>query len=63
MSLKEAIAQVLREANEPVHYREVCNRVIASGLWNSSGKTPEATVSATLASNKRAFARVSPSVV
>ncbi len=62
MSLKEAVAQVLREANEPIHYREICKRVIASGLWNSSGKTPEATVSATLASNKRTFARVSPGV-
>ncbi len=62
MSLKEAIAQVLREANEPIHYKEICNRVIASGLWNSSGKTPEATVSATLASNKRLFARVTPGI-
>lgn len=60
MLLKDAIAKVLRESNQPMHYREICKLVIASGLWTSNGRTPEATVSAALASNKRTFNRVTP---
>jgi restriction system protein len=62
MSLRDATIQVLQEANGPLHYREICKRVLAAGLWATSGKTPEATLSATLASNKRSFSRISPGV-
>ncbi len=59
MSLKDAIVQVLGEADGPLHYKVICDQVLERGLWKSAGKTPAATVSATLASNKRSFSRIS----
>lgn len=43
-----AVIQVLKDAGEPLHYKEIARRVLDSHLWTSSGKTPEATVSAQL---------------
>jgi len=45
----DAIQQVLADAGEPLHYREITQRVLSQGLWSSEGKTPEATVNAQLA--------------
>lgn len=47
----DAIRQVLEKAGEPLHYREITRRIVESGLWESSGKTPEATVNAQLATH------------
>lgn len=44
----EAVATVLREAAEPLHYREITRRIVERGLWVPGGKTPEATVNAQL---------------
>ena len=38
-----AVIQVLKDAGEPLHYKEIARRVLDSHLWTSSGKTPEAT--------------------
>lgn len=44
----DAIQQVLSEAGEPLHYKEITRRVLAGGLWQTDGQTPEATISAQL---------------
>ena len=46
-----AIQQVLTEAGEPLHYKEITRRILAAGLWQTNGKTPEATVRAQLGSH------------
>ena len=43
-----AVIQVLKDAGEPLHYKEIARRVLDSHLWTTSGKTPEPTVSAQL---------------
>ena len=48
MRLLEAIVEVLRKAEEPMHAQEITEQVLARGLWSTSGKTPEATVAARL---------------
>ena len=50
MNAFEAAYQILREANGPLHYRELTERMIASGLWTERGQgaTPWATVNATI---------------
>ena len=45
----DAVAAVLAETDGPLHYSEITERMLAKGLWNSEGKTPEATVNARLA--------------
>ena len=45
----DAVAAVLAEADGPLHYSEITERMLAQGLWNSGGKTPGATVNARLA--------------
>ncbi len=49
MSAIKAAEEVLREAGEPLRCEEIARRALASGLWQSSGKTPEATIHAQLA--------------
>ena len=49
MRVIDAVAAVLAEADGPLHYGEITERMLAKGLWNSRGKTPEATVNARLA--------------
>ena len=44
-----AVIQVLSDAGAPLHYKEIAQRVLASKLWSTNGKTPEATVNAQLA--------------
>lgn len=66
MTLLEAIAEVLRRAEEPMHAKEITEQVLARGLWSTSGKTPEATVAARLYTDFKkkgaasAFVLVSP---
>lgn len=49
MNVLTAAATILQEANEPLHYQEITQRIIAHGLWQPKGKTPDATVNARLA--------------
>jgi restriction system protein len=48
MSVISAAEMVLTEAGEPLHYREITERMLTRGLWTTQGKTPEATVNARL---------------
>lgn len=47
-SALNAVQQVLAKAGEPLHYKEITRRVIGDRLWETDGKTPEATISAQL---------------
>jgi len=48
MTVQKAAIEVLRNANKPLHAKEIAKQMLAKGLWKTSGKTPEATVSARL---------------
>ena len=49
MSVLTAIEQVLTSARMPLHYEEITRRILENGLWQTDGKTPQATVNAQLA--------------
>ncbi|MDD5705170.1 MAG: HTH domain-containing protein [Kiritimatiellae bacterium] len=49
MSALDAALKVLQDAGKPLHYREITKRVLANGLWQTAGKTPDATINARLA--------------
>jgi len=51
MSVQSATIQALKEAGKPLHANEIAKLIIEAGLWKSDGKTPEATVSASLYSD------------
>ena len=67
-SALDAAAEVLRKAGGPLHHQELTRRMIESGLWVSSGKTPAATVQAQIAieiktkGERSRFQRVQPAV-
>ena len=44
MQLKDAIETVLRAAGKPLDAKEITDRILAEGLWQTNGKTPAATV-------------------
>ena len=66
MNIRDAAMQVLREAGKSLHSKVITKRIIEEGLWNSDGKTPEATVSARIYSDikkhgdKSTFVKVAP---
>ena len=62
MSVKTAAIEVLKKAQSPLHARVITDQIIAAGLWQSSGKTPEATVSAQLYSDIKMNGDKSPFV-
>lgn len=51
MGVKSAAIQVLQQAGTALHAKEITERIFASGLWQSKGKTPVATVAAQLYSD------------
>lgn len=40
MSVKEAAIQVLRDADGALSAQEISDRILAEGLWQTSGKRP-----------------------
>jgi len=68
VTVKEAIVRVLREADEPLNYREIARRAREQGDWSTDARTPEATVNAQITTDmktkgeKSFFRRVSPGV-
>ena len=46
MTVMEAIIAVLKEAAQPLKAMDIASQAIARGLWQTDGKTPDATVSA-----------------
>jgi hypothetical protein len=51
MSVLDAVHTVLSEAGQPLHYRDITERMVAGGMWQPGGKTPHATVNARLAAD------------
>jgi len=68
LSLKETARRVLREAEDPLHYREIAKRILEQGLSECRSKTPEASLNAALSVDIKRngsasdFLRVSPGV-
>ena len=55
MTFLDAAHEILKQAGQPLHYREIAKRALEQGLIESKGKTPKATMNAQLATNiKRA---------
>jgi restriction system protein len=48
MSLLDGVRTVLADVGEPLHSKAITQRLLERGLWQSDGRTPEATVSARL---------------
>ena len=44
----DAAVKVLAEATEPLNCKEIVERMLAKGLWHTSGKTPAATIYAAI---------------
>lgn len=53
MTFLEAAWQVLNQAGEPLHYREITNRAIEHGLVETTGRTPARTMNAQLSTDIR----------
>lgn len=47
-SLLNLAAKVLSEAGEPLNCRQMVEKVLATGLWKTKGKTPSATLSSAI---------------
>ena len=48
MSGLDAAAKVLADAATPLNAKEILERILAQGLWNTGGKTPQATLHAAI---------------
>ena len=46
MKVLDAVIEVLKRAGKPLHYNEITQKVLASGLWETTGTTPASTVRA-----------------
>jgi len=53
MSFLDRIEIVLRDAGEPLHYEEITRRLISTGAWSTTGKTPEQTVNARINEDRK----------
>ena len=62
MSVQSATIQVLKEAGTALHAKDIAEQIMAAGLWQSDGKTPDATVSARLYSDIKSNGDKSPFV-
>ena len=55
MNALDAAEVVLREAAEPLHYRELTRRMLDRGLWATKGKTPWETINSRINENIKLF--------
>jgi len=53
MNVLDAVHTVLSKAGQPLHYREITARLISTGLWKPTGKTPQATISTGISTDIR----------
>jgi restriction system protein len=68
MDSLDASEKVLQETGQPLHYKEITNRILSQNYWQTEGKTPDQTVNARIAvdikkrgDNSR-FVRTAPGV-
>jgi hypothetical protein len=62
LSWKNAIVKVLTESKEPLHYTDITERILTSGLKTTAGATPDATVNAHIAASIKHDGAASPFV-
>lgn len=62
MSAREAAVQVLTEAGDSLRSEEITRRILEKGLWETSGKTPCATVEAQICTDMQKKGVASPFV-
>lgn len=68
LSFADAAAQVLQDSGTPLHYREICKRALEQNLIQTSGRTPEYTLSSIFSvdiknnSHQSRFTRVRPGI-
>ncbi|HSW47348.1 MAG TPA: HTH domain-containing protein, partial [Phycisphaerae bacterium] len=62
MDVKRAAVQVLQEAKEPLTAKAIARRALELGLWQTEGKTPDATVAARIYSDIKSLGDRSPFV-
>jgi hypothetical protein len=62
MDVKTAAIQVLQQAGTALHAKDIAEQIMAAGLWQFEGKTPDATVSARLYSDIKSNGDKSPFV-
>ena len=48
MSQLDAAVKILTDAKEPLTCKEICRRMLEQKLWNTTGRTPGATLSASM---------------
>jgi len=60
MTFLDAACEILKQAGQPLHYREIARRTLEQGLIESKGKTPWATMNAQLAVNIKRAAEGGP---
>ena len=62
MTVKEATIQVLQAEGKPLHTKVLTDLILSRGLWQTSGKTPAATIEARLATDIKHNGKSSPFV-
>lgn len=62
MTVKQAAIEVLKKAGQALTAQEISDRILADGLWQTSGKTPHSTVAAQLYSDIKKHGDASPFV-
>jgi restriction system protein len=63
MNVQEAAVQILKRAGKALHVTEITKRILANGLWKTSGRTPHQSVAAQLYVSIKRSARKSPFVL
>lgn len=63
MNVREAAILVLEESDTSLHVNELTKRILSKKLWKTSGKTPAATVGATIYSDIKKNGDASPFVL
>jgi restriction system protein len=63
MTVLEAATRVLWQAKEPLRSKELAQRMMADGLWKTSGLTPGNTVAAEIYGNMKVYGDKSPFVL
>ena len=62
LTWKEAIDKVLAASSQPLHYKEITEKIISDGLRTSLGATPAATVNAQISASIKKLEDDSPYV-
>ena len=63
MNVLDAVTTVLKESGTSLHVKEITRRILSRKLWNTSGKTPVATVGARVYSDIKKNGDASPFVL